>query len=60
MTNFGSETFPHDLPTRRSVWDLATGKEKYILKGHKKTVTSVAINPDGETIVSGSDDQTVR
>ena len=58
MTNFGS--FPRDLPTRRSVWDLATGECKSTLKGHTNFVRSVAISPDGTTIVSGSDDRTVR
>ena len=45
MTNSGSETFPHDLPT---------------LQGHTGEVNTVAISPDGKTIVSGSDDKTVR
>ena len=60
MTNLGSETFPHDLPTRRSVWELASGEVKSTLKGHTDIVRSVAISPDGKTIVSGSDDGTVR
>ena len=53
MTTFGS--FPHDLPTRRSVWDLASGE----VKGHVYRVNIVAISPDGKTIVSGSSDNTV-
>ena len=42
------------------VWDLASGELKCTLKGHTKWVSSVAISPDGKTIVSGSGDQTVR
>ncbi|HEY9875150.1 MAG TPA: hypothetical protein V6D12_17080, partial [Candidatus Obscuribacterales bacterium] len=30
------------------------------LKGHYRSVNSVAISPDGETLVSGSDDKTVK
>ena len=34
--------------------------EIVIQTGHSEAVTSVAISPDGQTIVSGSDDHTVR
>ena len=43
-----------------SVWDLASGEVKSTLKGHTDLVLSVAISPDGKTIVSGSRDETVR
>ena len=43
-----------------SVWDLALGEVKCTLKGHTNSVCSVAISPDGKTIVSGSSDKTVR
>jgi WD40 repeat protein len=42
------------------VWDLATGKEMSKLEGHTNWVMSVAISPDGRTIVSGSYDNTIR
>ena len=60
MTNFGPETLSHDPPTRASVWDLASGEVKSTLEGHTDDVNTVAISPDGKTIVSGSDDKTVR
>ncbi len=47
-------------PTWRSVWDMATGKERSKLEGHTREVSSVAISPDGKTIVSGSYDNTIR
>ncbi len=43
-----------------SVWDMATGKEMSKLEGHGGYVRSVAISRDGKTIVSGSDDKTIR
>ena len=43
-----------------SVWDMATGKETSKLEGHTDPVISVAISPDGKTIVSGSNDKTIR
>ena len=43
-----------------SVWELATGECKSTLEGHTNWVYSVAISPDGKTIVSGSRDNTVR
>ena len=49
-----------DPPTRPSVWDMVSGQEKSKLEGHFGYVNSVAISPDGTTIVSGSNDETVR
>ena len=42
------------------MWDVATGKETSKLEGHTNSVMSVAISPDGKTIVSGSWDNTIR
>jgi WD40 repeat protein/serine/threonine protein kinase/tetratricopeptide (TPR) repeat protein len=42
------------------VWDVATGKERAALLGHKRRVWRVAISPDGQTLASGSLDNTVR
>ena len=60
ITNFGSETFPHNLPTLASVWDLASGEVRSTLKRHTDFVRSVAITPDGKSIISGSDDKSLR
>ena len=49
-----------DTHPPRSVWDMASGKEKNKLEGHSAAVSSVAISPDGQTIVSGSVDKTIR
>jgi WD40 repeat protein len=42
------------------VWDVATGKEIYVLRGHEAPVLSAAFAPDGWHIVTASDDKTVR
>ncbi|MHC4404478.1 MAG: WD40 repeat domain-containing protein [Planctomycetota bacterium] len=40
--------------------DLETGQELATLEGHTGTVNSVAFLPDGDTLVSGSEDGTIR
>ena len=42
------------------IWDSATGKELFALKGHAGRVASVAFSPDGQRLASGSRDQTVK
>ena len=42
------------------IWDSATGKELFALKGHAGMVTSVAFSPDGQRLASASWDQTVK
>ena len=42
------------------IWDSATGKELFALKGHAGPVWSVAFSPDGQRLATGSDDQTVK
>ena len=48
----------HDKLAR--VWDTATGRETFQLKGHAMAVIGVAYSPDGTRIASGSWDRTVR
>jgi WD40 repeat protein len=40
--------------------DTASGEELVRLPGHSSYVFSLAFSPDGETLVSGSGDSTVR
>ena len=39
---------------------MATGKEIALLRGHEGGVTSVAFNPDGRMLVTGSADSTAQ
>jgi WD40 repeat protein len=38
-----------------AVWDLATGEQLRLLKGHRWAVTSVAVSPDGRLALTGSE-----
>jgi WD40 repeat protein len=42
------------------LWDVATGSELQTLVGHSEPASSIAISPDGATLVSGSEDGTTR
>jgi WD40 repeat protein len=42
------------------VWDIATGKELLLLKGHTDIVTGVAFHPEGKRLVSVGKDKQVR
>ena len=42
------------------VWNALTGQEELTLKGHLAHVSSVVFSPDGKSILTVSDDSTVR
>ena len=42
------------------LWDVKSGEQKALLSGHSDSVRSVAFSPDGETLASGSSDDSIR
>jgi WD40 repeat protein len=40
--------------------DVETGNEKAELRGHRKGISNLAFTPDGQTLLSASDDGTIR
>src|SRR5262249_43981242 len=42
------------------LWDLGSGKQRAILKGHLQAVLAVAFSPDGKTLVTGGNDRKVK
>ena len=42
------------------LWDVNTGQQLRTLTGHTDYVFSVFFSPDGQTLASGSEDNTVR
>ncbi|MEO0685115.1 MAG: hypothetical protein AAFY76_08750 [Cyanobacteria bacterium J06649_11] len=42
------------------LWDLNTKQEIYTLKGHSGKVNSLVFSPDGKTLFSGSEDNTIK
>ncbi|NUO08342.1 MAG: tetratricopeptide repeat protein [Candidatus Brocadia sp.] len=47
-----------DAQTR--IWDVQSGKEILVLKGHSLCVNSVTFNPEGNRIATASDDKTAK
>jgi WD40 repeat protein len=45
---------------RANLWDVADGEVVLRLQGHDGSVTAVAFDPTGHTIVTGGEDGTVR
>jgi WD40 repeat protein len=42
------------------LWNPQTGKKLRTLKGHAAGIGAIAFSPDGQTLASGSDDQTIK
>jgi WD40 repeat protein len=42
------------------LWEVASGKQKYIYRGHRASVNSLVWSPDSQRIASGASDTTVQ
>jgi WD40 repeat protein len=42
------------------LWEVASGEERAILRGHEAFVRSLRFSPDGKTLASGSYDRTIK
>src|SRR5262249_56678796 len=54
----GSGLFSGNIVVR--VWDLSTGRESAVLRGHEQDVTDAVFSPDGKVLVTCSRDHTAR
>jgi WD40 repeat protein len=56
----GSLIVTASLDKTARIWDIASGKEIAILRGHDQTLSSAAFSPNGLLIVTASADKTAR
>jgi Prp8 binding protein len=60
LAEAGNEVYSGSIDNDIKVWDLRTKKISYDLKGHTDTITSLAVSPDSQSLLSNSHDSTVR
>ena len=60
MSPDGLSIVSTDITEFAKVWDLKTGKLKFILKGHSKKIISAVYNPNNTNILTSSIDNTAK
>lgn len=56
----GPDDFRLRQPGDIKLWDVATETVRTTLRGHSRAATSIVFSPDGQSLISGSADTTVR
>ncbi|EMC98666.1 hypothetical protein BAUCODRAFT_30935 [Baudoinia panamericana UAMH 10762] len=56
----GNDVYTGGIDNEIKVWDLRMKKIQYELTGHTDTITSLALSPDAQSLLSYSHDNTVR
>jgi hypothetical protein len=57
---FGFWTPKQKVPGDARMWDVQTGHEKVVFKGHVLGLSSTCFSPDGKQVLTGSFDKTAR
>lgn len=60
LAEAGNELFTGSIDNEIKVWDLRMKKVSYSLTGHTDTITSLAISPDSQSLLSYAHDSTAR
>ena len=42
------------------IWDLKTGRKRVTLWGHDKPINALDVSSNGQIVVSGSEDKTIK
>lgn len=60
LAEAGNELYSGAIDNEIKVWDLRMKKTVYTLKGHTDTISSLAVSPDSQSLLSFSHDSTLR
>jgi len=60
MSEAGNELYSGGIDNDIHVWDMRKKAVAFSLSGHTDTITSLAVSPDSQTLLSNSHDSTVR
>ena len=60
LAEAGNEVFSGGIDNEIKTWDMRMKKVLYTLTGHADTITSLAVSPDSQSLLSYSHDSTVR
>lgn len=60
ISEAGNELYSGGITNDIKVWDMRKKAVTFTLTGHNDTITSLAVSPDSQTLLSNSHDSTVR